>query len=676
MSNLLSASLRGALTGLLYGLAEYAVVVLEPMLRWGPRAIGPEHWSWEAAFLAAYIVLGALTGAVLSALPIPDPVLAAPRTVLALIAIAELAGRLRFTGLAPVALIPGLAFALLALFLLWASLRPKAEFAIWLSSPPFAILLFFAILRAATLFTNPITLATAIFALTLATLAAAFLIFRAAPLRRLLDRRFIPLTAVSCTLLLFAWIAATLRLDAASPAIPAFPASAGATRPPNVLFIVFDTVRADHLSLYGYSRHNTPHLEALAKESILYRNAVSAADMTLSSYGSLFTGLYPSWHGALPNPTDKINRLDPSFTTLAESLSARGYATLGVHANHGYLNRDFGMQQGFRYYDVAPSARPLGTHKVYWPRTAVRSLFDLFTNTTELDRPTRRADQITASALRVLRSPSLRSTPFFLSLNYMDAHTPYAVPAPYRDLFPGRDPRFHEDAGMTATRDHQLSQYDAAIAYLDAQVPLLLDVLKQQGLYDNTLIIVTADHGEAFGEHGDTGHPASVHQELVHVPLLIKYPRSLSPAPGTQIDATASGVDLMPTILEVAGASLPPNLQGRSLLSLPSAPARSVISESFVDAHLAQNHRRSDSGQRALYRDHWKFIATSNRPSEFYDWIADPAETLNLTAAHPAARPLHDELIEWLHNAPRQKKSTQKLSPETTDRLRGLGYIR
>lgn len=671
--------LAGALTGLLYGLTEYAAVILEPMLRWGPRSLGPEHWFWEPLLLLIYVFSGIAIGFVAGSS------YAAQRFVTGTGVAVLFIGRQGSAGFSTAADLD-LALALTAVLALRAALstHPARELA-WFSSPWITIPMVAGMVKVsgraggATLF--------CIAALTILVAIAAS---RVSPLHRTMSNRFVPFTAAVCAILLplIAWL--TVRSNAL-PLVLAGTSAAESAERPNVLLIVLDTVRADHLSLYGYAKPTTPNLAALARDSVLFRNAISAADMTLSSYGSMYTGLYPSWHGALPNPAGKVVPLDRSFVTLAETLSDNGYATGAVLANHGYLNREFGMQQGFGLYDVRPVAPSAGVSHDYWLRHALRPALNFVIRTAEWDRVYRRADQITSAAIRVLTSRKRHSAPFFLSLNYVDAHEPYLPPPPYRQLFSGnveseepvdgaelrqtlgahrRTPRI--EAGL----HHMTAQYDRGVAYLDTEIKRLLDALKQAGLYDNTLILVTSDHGEALGERDDLGHPVSVHQELVHVPLLIKYPSSAGVPPGQETGSLASGVDVMPTILDIAGIRPPANLPGRSLRNPGGDPDRILVAESFVDSHLIRIRRRSDHGQRAVYQGKWKFIATVNGSKELYDWVADPSESHNIyNEDHPEARRLSESLDPWLDAVPRPQTSTTTMTPQTRDRLRGLGYI-
>jgi arylsulfatase A-like enzyme len=682
-----SAALRGALSGLIFGVFEYAFAILEPMIRWGPRNIGPEHWYWETIFLLFYVVAGGLTGFALNAFAGRSPE-SIPQAAVGLGLAVMTGSRLQSADFAPAALVVDLALALVAAFSLYAlwNRDPTGRFA-WLRSPWITLTAAFLFVKAGDWSGGAIFLSAAIMVLAALIALAAALLSRSRTLHRLLDGRFIPATLAACALLLAAFTGLTLRLNS-SPPIPA-PVSAAQTSLPNVLLLVLDTVRADHLSLYGYPRRTTPHLEELARESVVYRNAISAADMTLSSYGSIYTSLYPSWHRALPNPSN-VTGLDSSYTTLAEILSSQGYQSLAVLANSGYLNRDFGMQQGFAFYDAAPVVGYLGSEHDHWLRRSLRPVLDLLFDTAELDRGYRRSDQINSGVLRLLQSRTARSSPFFLSVNYMGAHDICAPPQPYRDLFPGYHPGFH-GGGDRQTREavisgrkspdidrrlqHAISQYDGGIAFMDAQVQVLVEYLKRAGLYDRTLIIVTSDHGEALGERGDYGHPSSVHPELVRVPLLVKYPRSFPVRPGTHVDYTVSGLDLLPTILSAANIQPPPGIQGHGLLEAGSNPARTVLSESLVAIRNSPRHRRGV--QRALYLGPWKLITTAGSKPELYNWTVDPQESHNLyDPGDPAAKALDANLQQQLQSVPSSKGVTRKMSPSTADSLRGLGYIR
>ena len=582
-----------------------------------------------------------------------------------------------------------LAYGLMAALILGSVLISGASvWRSWMCSPWVSIPVIFAVFKLKDSFNGAAKLAIAIAGLwagvSLVVLAASRLRF----LSRSLQGRFLPLTALSCGILLIGLVSVSLALDA-PPGIPAAKASNANQGRPNVLLVVLDTVRADHLSLYGYNRKTTPYLEALARETVLFRNAISASDMTLSSHGSLFTGLYPSWHGAhlvraAPQP------LNSSFRTLAEILSDNGYTTMAVLANCAYLRPAFGLNQGFDLYDVRTPVSSSSASRECLRGLLCRGL-NHFVSTAEFYRSYRRGDEITDDALRVFKTMQGRRSPFFLTLNYMDTHDPYIPPPPYRDLFPGRNPKFdhlgrvaelHRELALLETSPttaadlrHIGSQYDGALAYVDAEVKRLLDGLKQSGLYDNTLVVVTADHGEALGERSFLGHSSSVHQELVHVPLLVKYPGPTSPLAGQPVETITSGVDIMPTVLDVAGIAIPPNLQGQSLRKLSSGAPALVLAESFPN-HLIRLKQRSDLGQRAIYQGHWKYIGSTTGQKELYNLSDDPAELQNLYKSDdPVSRRFSEELDQWVQAIPRLKTAPDKMDRQTRDRLRSLGYI-
>jgi arylsulfatase A-like enzyme len=460
---------------------------------------------------------------------------------------------------------------------------------------------------------------------------------------------------------------------------------------PNVLLIVLDTARADHLSVYGYQRRTTPNLEKLARESVLFRNAISASDFTLTAHGSLFTGLYTSWHRAYPVSGTDFGRLDDSFHTLAEILAQHGYATSAVLANHGYLRPEFGMAQGFSYYEIRPTVRAMGPASIPFLRNFARAALQQVTCTAELGRMYPRADQITDGALRVLNVARRGPGPFFLSLNYMEAHEPYSPPPPFRDAFPGRDPALHSlDLGAlreklavahpapdaAAMLDHMISQYDGSIAFMDAEIQRLFEGMKRAGLYDSTLIIITSDHGQALGERSYVGHPGSPYQELVRVPLIIKYPAGESAEAGRSVGATVSGVDVLPTVLDTVGIPVPAKIHGRSLRRYAPDAERMVISESFFNKRERWLARRTERIERALYRGSWKLIQAVAGKKELYDVDRDGKELRNVyDPDNPIARQLTLDLDRWVHDAPPRRKGGPKVDRETMDRLRSLGYV-
>jgi arylsulfatase A-like enzyme len=461
---------------------------------------------------------------------------------------------------------------------------------------------------------------------------------------------------------------------------------------PNVLLITMDTVRADHLSVYGYDRETTPNLQGLAREATLYRRAVAASDLTLPSHATIFTGLYPSWHGADFAPPDYPNGrpLASGVKTLAEVLESNGYWTGAVVANHGYLHPAFGLNRGFDSYDYRRPAELLARNRPFYLRAAALKAVRLVYDISSLAPPTLRAVDINRHTFRLLQSG--RGRPFFLFLNYMDAHMPYAPPPPFDTRFPGKDPHFRpaadrdlEDEVVNAVvsgkraltpaeHAHFVSQYDGGIAYIDSQIGALLARLRELDLYENTLIVITADHGEAFGEHGLLEHGNGfVYQDQVHVPLLIKYPRRRE---GRQSDALASHVDLMPTVLEVAGVAAPPGLQGRTLSQPRVGDSDAVYSEARAPVSLASVNPRLRGIRRAVFAGSSKLIVWTAGPTEFYDLASDTEESHDrYQPDDPRMRELADRLTKWTADIPRQRETPRKLDKDAVERLKSLGYV-
>ena len=310
---------------------------------------------------------------------------------------------------------------------------------------------------------------------------------------------------------------------------------------PDVVVIVLDTVRADHLSVYGYARATTPNLEAFAREAMTYRTAIAPDTWTGPSHASLLTGLASSEHGvryAKERPGDGIHALPASVPTLTERLRDAGYRTAAFLGNEGYLDPVFGFDRGFERYQ--------------------------WTNL----RPANRLVSAVDAWLRRRRGRSV-----FLLVNVLDAHEPYAAPPPYDRLFPGRldrtlprhlDGRTLPDPAETA---HYVSQYDGELRFIDDGLGTIFQALRDTGRWDNALIVVTADHGELFGEDGRWGHGGEPIHPLVHVPLLIKYPQS---ARRGIDERPVSVTDVAPTILAVLG--LPPLASGQVPLWDRTAP--------------------------------------------------------------------------------------------------------
>jgi arylsulfatase A-like enzyme len=377
---------------------------------------------------------------------------------------------------------------------------------------------------------------------------------------------------------------------------------------------VLDAVRNDHLSCYGYERPTTSHIDALAQEGVLFESCAAPAPWTVPSHGSLFTGLYPTSHGAHAEHL----ALSPLNTTLAEVLRDAGYETGGFSANI-YLSPTLGFDQGFATYDVRlmDDGRP---------------------------KPVRAAAEMNALVLPWVEARARDDRPFFLFVNYMDAHAPYLPPPPYDTLY--GDPMDRED-------ERKIALYDGGIAYMDSEVGRLLDRLDELGLTDDTLIIVTADHGEFLGEHGLWDHKQHLYEEVLNVPLVMRYPPRLPR--GQYVASLVQLTDVMPTVLTLAGVEPPAAMQGRNLLPLirgEESPAAYTVAfaEFFRDeAHMRKLGPAYDRRLKSLRVGDWKYIWSSTGTEELYNLHTDPGESHNLASTETTrTADMRDRLDRWV----------------------------
>ncbi len=400
----------------------------------------------------------------------------------------------------------------------------------------------------------------------------------------------------------------------------------------NLLLITLDTTRADRLGCYGYRLGHTPTLDSLAESGVLFENAFTPAPVTLPAHASLLTGLYPPVHGVRDNG---IYRLEDEAVTLAELLGRAGMNTAAAISAYVLASR-FGLAQGFAHYDERLKEAPGQKAAFYVERSA---------------------EEVTNAALQWLEGRDRRK-PFFLWVHYFDPHSPYAPPAPFDSLCPGRP-------------------YDGEIAYMDSQLCRLLSALRQGGQYGRTLVAVAGDHGEALGEHGEPTHGIFLYNSTVRVPLIVKFPGGEHA--GGRVDANVSLVDVFPTVLERAGLSIPAGIQGRSLLPLlPGArravpgASRTIYLETLMPEQTFGWHRLE-----GMVHDNLKYIAAPL--PELYDITADPGESRNLVehdaeAARRSASRLAN-LQRELARLARPLSGRVTLDGESARRLRALGYL-
>ncbi|TAM80119.1 MAG: hypothetical protein EPN47_16640 [Acidobacteria bacterium] len=291
---------------------------------------------------------------------------------------------------------------------------------------------------------------------------------------------------------------------------------------PNIVLITMDTVRADHLSAYGYDRDTTPNLARLAEKGVLFENAISATSWTLPSLAAIFTGLLPHQSGA-----NAFRPLNAAWKTVESVLGQQGYATAGFNANYYYGESGWGMGDGFGWYDDDRTTMLYNLSRTLMGRAAVQPLYQ---NMGRYDAFYRRnAADLNAEVFRWLQHRP--AGPFYVYINYFDAHSPYLPPVPYDHRFGtlperavsrwGAKRRLRPDQPLPAAdRQALIDGYDNSLAYLDAQIGKLVRFLEASPAGKNTIILITADHGEAFGEHGVYQHGNDLHREEIHVPLI------------------------------------------------------------------------------------------------------------------------------------------------------------
>src|ERR1700704_7031367 len=366
-------------------------------------------------------------------------------------------------------------------------------------------------------------------------------------------------------------LTALTALCAAAPT-PAKPAL-------NVVLITIDTLRADHLGCYGYKQIKTPNIDGLAADGVRFENAFAVVPVTLPSHSSMLTGTYPMLSGMHDFSANKLSPLQP---TLASVLKQAGYQT-GAVIGAAVLDSRFGLNQGFDfYYDHFDFSR----------------LDEA--NLDEMERP---GNVVADVALDWLGKNSQKK--FFLWMHLYDPHFPYRPPEPY-------------------SREYAAQPYDGEIAFADEQVGRLLRFLKDKGLYQNTVIVLSGDHGESLGEHGEKTHGFFIYNATMRVPLIIHLPGKSAVLP---LEDPVSLVDLMPTVIEAARVKIPSQVQGRSLLPLlrgeKAERPRTIYGETFLP-RIHFNWSELRGAENAKYH----FIDAPH--PELYDLTKDPGELRNL----------------------------------------------
>jgi arylsulfatase A-like enzyme len=417
-----------------------------------------------------------------------------------------------------------------------------------------------------------------------------------------------PTTLIPLALCLLPWLESCARQQTAAEPVSARPVCPDC----NVILVSIDTLRADRLGAYGYPRPTSPHLDALAREGILFEQCINTGGGTLPVHASLFTSVPPETHGVWPS-SDRT--LDERYVTLAERLHEQGYHTQG-YTGGGFVRATFGLAQGFDQFDDGG-----GDFEAIFPKLLPW-----------LD--------------------SHRAEKFFLFLHTYDVHSdvkrlPYDAPGGFNSLFAGAGPGTFDGcrngfcaSDYLAWADRQLKSkelrpeevfsgpeisyvsdlYDGGIAYVDRMLGLLFNRLRQLGLADKTLLVVTSDHGEEFFDHGGLLHHTN-YEEIAHVPLIIRLPRGAHG--GRRLHQLVSTLEVMPTILDAVGIASPPGIEGRSLVPLfdGQGPGRRLV-------HMIAGKLRSER---------WSLFVNLERsvPIRLFDVQRDPHEKENVLDRHP-----------------------------------------
>ncbi|HKU20057.1 MAG TPA: sulfatase-like hydrolase/transferase [Terriglobales bacterium] len=405
-------------------------------------------------------------------------------------------------------------------------------------------------------------------------------------------------------------------------------ASAGA---PNVLVVVVDTLRADHLSTYGYERPTSPRLTQLASQGTLFDNAIAPSSWTLPVHASLLTGLYPDQH----HVDSDGSLLGWDYPVLGDEFMARGYRTAAFSANTLLFSRRRGFGRGFIHFEDDFQSFGSSFAQTFYGDLIKHLLFHL-----ELKRDLfgrRSAQQINRHALRWIDSGH---RPFFVFLNYMDVHDPYRPPEPYLHRYtklknPGSRASEHWDWFEHLTpqqRQGAVDAYDGAINYVDDHIQQLIEQLRKRGLDRNTIVVITSDHGESFGEHGLMTHGNALYRELIHVPLIFWAPGRI-PA-GRRIDAPVSLTSLPATLLEEVGESSHPHFPEPSLARFwNGAGAQLAMTNPISElAQLNWNPSFPDyyGPMASITTAHWHYISGGKFGDQLFPCCTDEPEQLNL----------------------------------------------
>ena len=481
--------------------------------------------------------------------------------------------------------------------------------------------------------------ASAILALGIAVQLTRLFVRRREWVQSMMRRTLLPLAAVIAALAIVQPMASAALERRALARVPAA-ASAG----PNIVLLVADTLRADHLSMYGYARP-TPRVDRLASEGLAFIDAYSASSWTLPAHASLMTGRRMHEHraGRQSHPF-----LDGQFPTLAEVLGRAGYVSGGFVANTFWCGRQTGLSRGFVHYEDFYTKLGDALARTVLGRLLV---YEVLPRVGLMDIPGRKsAADINDHLLRWI--DGLAGRPFFVFANYMDVHGPYIPPPAYDGRYAGAklDRRLGSEIELGQLDENarvpapevlraSIDRYDEALAYLDAQIGRLLDELQRRGLLDKTIVVFTSDHGENFGEHNLIYHGHSLYQEQIRIPLMVRFPPRI---PARTRESRPVGLEQVPAmILDLAGVAHD---------AIPDAAPDAAIGGDAVAVSEVGRRRgvppawpTATGSLESLQTERWQLILNDSGATELYDLATDPRETNNL-----AVDPLHAETLAKL----------------------------
>jgi len=484
---------------------------------------------------------------------------------------------------------------------------------------------------------------------------------------------------------------------------------------PNILLISIDSLRADHLSLYDYPCETTPYLSHLAQSGIVFENAFAASNWTGAAVASLITGLYPTTHGYNNHYYYLLDGRD----SLASILAERNYYTI-CFSNNLYISSQTGLTQGFikSFYRGSPEAPSIGRESAILPLNGFRlwagmknlvppcskHLLKNVLDSFDHGRALRRDDGAYATEVAFGRFLQQHATaqPFFAYIHYQEPHSVYCPPYPFRRRFFSGSwidecqalsfDHMRYFAGKTEFSETQVNRYkelyDGEIAYLDWRLGRLFDLLKSTNQYDNTLIVVTADHGEMFGEHGYFWHAFCLYEPLMRVPLVIRYPEWFSPeCRRAEIVQTN---DIVPTILEGLGVDWQYKNEGQGTSFLNGSSRTAAFCETdnpemMIDRWLNRNNDLKRIDFQHYFRDltamrtkEDKLIEASDGLHEFYQLSPDPQESQNLfDLQSEVVKKRMAELVKWretLKPHPVSSNHQSGFDKTTWEKMRALGY--